>query len=79
MFFLFPYQNFCKSEKLVRLHQQAFIVYKILKMLMETFSQKFIVSNVILSILDDLKPKLSSSAIRGGQHERHSFSNSLNS
>ena len=42
-------------------HRQAFIMYKngeTLKMLMEMFCQKLIVSNVILAILDHLKPKI---------------------
>ena len=43
------------------LHLQAFIVYKNgenLKMLIEIFRQKLIVSNVILAFLDYLKPKI---------------------
>ena len=52
---------FANFEKLIRLHWQAFIVYKNgenLKMLIEIFCQKLIVSNVILAFLDHLKPKI---------------------
>ena len=45
----------------VRFHWQAFIVYKNgenLKILIEIFRQKYIVSNVILAFLDHLKPKI---------------------
>ena len=44
----------------IRLHWQAFIVYKNgenLKILIEIFGQKLIASNVILAFLDHLKPK----------------------
>ena len=46
---------------LIRLHQQVFIVYKKgenLKVLIEIFCQKNIVSNGILAFLDHLKPKI---------------------
>ena len=45
----------------IRFHWQAFTVYKNgenLKMLIEIFCQKVIVSNVILAFLDHLKPKI---------------------
>ena len=52
---------FVNFEKLIRFYRQAFIIYKNgenLKILKEIFSQKFIVSNVILALLDHLKPKI---------------------
>ena len=52
-FFSFLIKACVNFEKLVRFHWQAFIVYKNgenLKMLIEIFSQKLIVSNVILTI-----------------------------
>ena len=45
----------------VRFHRKAFIAYKNgehLKILIEIFCQKLIVSNVILVFLDHLKPKI---------------------
>ena len=52
---------FVNFENLIRFYRQAFIIYKNgenLKILKEIFSQKFIVSNVILALLDHLKPKI---------------------
>ena len=52
---------FVNFEKLIRFYRQAFIIYKNgenLKILKEIFSQKLIVSNVILALLDHLKPKI---------------------
>ena len=60
-FFSFVIKAFSNFEKLIRFHWQAFIVYKNrenLKMLIQVFCQKPIVSNVILIFL--LKPKFSS-------------------
>ena len=54
-------KSFANFEKLIRFHWQAFIVYKNgekLKMLIERFCQKIIVSDVILAFLDHLKPKI---------------------
>ena len=53
-------KRFLNFEKLIRFHWQAFIAYKNrenLKMLIEIFCQKLIVSNVILAFLGHLKPK----------------------
>ena len=52
---------FANFEKLIRFHWQAFTVYingENLKMLIEIFSQKLIVSNVHLVFLDHLKPEI---------------------
>ena len=60
--FLFPYQSVCIFEKLIRFHEQAFIVYKNgenLKILIEIFCQEVIVSNFIFGFLDHLEPKTS--------------------
>ena len=60
-FFSFLIKAFANFEKLIRFHWQAFIVYKNgenLKMLIEIFCQKLVVSNVILAFLDHLKPKI---------------------
>ena len=60
-FFSFLIKVFANFEKLIRFHWQAFIVYKNgenLKMLIEIFCQKLIVSNVILAFLDYLKSKI---------------------
>ena len=60
-FFLFPYQCVCKFWKIYKIHRQTFIVYKNgenLKILIEIFCQKLVVSNVILAFLDHLKPKI---------------------
>ena len=60
-FFLSPYQEFANFEKLTRFHWQAFTVYvngENLKMLIEIFRQKLIVSSIILAFLDHLKPKI---------------------
>ena len=57
-FFSLLIKAFANFEKLMRFHRQTFIVYKNgenLKMLMEIFCQKPIVSNVILAFLDHLK------------------------
>ena len=75
-FFSFLIKAFANFEKLIRFHWQAFIVYKNgenLKMLIEIFCQKLIVSNVILAFLDHLKPKISSSANHGGWHRAPPF------
>ena len=61
VFFSFLVKVFVNFEKLIRFHRQAFIVYKKgenLKMLIEIFCQKVIVSDVILAFLDHLKPKI---------------------
>ena len=61
VFFSFLIKAFANFEKLIIFHWQAFIVYKNgenLKMLIEIFCQKHIVSNVILAFLDHLKPKI---------------------
>ena len=53
---------FSNFEKLIRFRWQAFIVHKNrenLKMLIEIFCPKLLVSNVILAFLDHLKPKIS--------------------
>ena len=60
-FFSFLISAFPNFEKLVRFDWQAFIVYKNgenLKMLIEIFCQKLIVSNVIVAILDHLIGKI---------------------
>ena len=60
-FLSFLIKAFANFEKLIRFHWQAFIVYKNgenLKMLIEIFYQKLIVSNLILAFLDHLKPKI---------------------
>ena len=60
-FFSFFINAFEDFENLIRFHWQAFIVHKNrenLKMLIEIFCPKFIVSNVILAFLDHLKPKI---------------------
>ena len=52
---------FANFEKLIRFHWQAFIVYKNgenLKMMIEMFNQKLMVSNIIWAFIDHLKPKL---------------------
>ena len=75
-FFSFLVKVFENFEKLIRFHWQAFIVYKNgenLKMLIEIFCQKSIVSNVILAFLDHLKPKIFWSV----DIEHHPFSKSL--
>ena len=59
-FFSFLIKAFANLEKLMTLPWQAFTVYldgEGLKMLIEIFCQKLIVSNVILAFLDHLKPK----------------------
>ena len=51
-FFSFLIQAFVKSEKLIRLHHPAFIIYENgenLKILIEIFREKLIISNVILT------------------------------
>ena len=58
--FSFLIKVFVNFEKLIRFHWEAVTVYKNwenLKMLIEIFCQKLIVSNVILVFLDHLKPK----------------------
>ena len=60
-FFSFLIKAFANFKKLIRFRWQDFIVYKNrkkLKMLIEIFCQKLIVSNVILAFLDHLKPKI---------------------
>ena len=60
-FFSFLINAFANFEKFIRFHQKAFIVYKNdenLKVLIEIFCQKLIVSNVTLAFLDHLKPKI---------------------
>ena len=57
----FLMKAFVNFEKLIRLYQQAFIVCKNgenLKILIEIFRQKVIVSNVIMAFLNHLKPKI---------------------
>ena len=58
-FILILIKAFIKSKKLIRIHDQAFIICKDgenLKILMEIFLQKHIVSTIILAFLDHLKP-----------------------
>ena len=53
-------KRFSSFEKLIRFHWQVLIAYKNkenLKMLIEIFCQKLVVSNVVLAFLDYLKPK----------------------
>ena len=60
-FFSFLIKAFANFEKLIRFHWQAFIVYKNgenLKILIEIFCQKHIVSDIILAFLNYLKPKI---------------------
>ena len=60
-FFSFLIKAFANFEKLIKFHWQASIVYKNgknLKMSIEIFCQKPIVSNVILAFLYHLKPKI---------------------
>ena len=60
-FFSFLIKAFADFEKLIRIYLQAFVVYKNgenLKILIEIFCQKLIVSNVILAFLNHLKPKI---------------------
>ena len=60
-FFSFFIKTFEDFEKLIRFHWQAITVHKNgenLKMLIEIFCPKLIVSNVILAFLDHLKPKI---------------------
>ena len=55
------HRAFVSFEKLIGLHRQAFIVYKNgenLKILIEIFRQKHIVTNTILAFLGHLKPKI---------------------
>ena len=52
---------FANFQQLIRFHWQTFIENKNgenLKTLIEIFCQKLIVSNVILTFLDHLKPKI---------------------
>ena len=59
-FFSFLIKAFADFEKLIRFHGQAFTVHKNgenLKILIEIFCQKLIVSSVILAFLNHLKPK----------------------
>ena len=61
VFFSFFIKAFVNFKKLIRFHRQAFIVYKNgenLKILKKIFHFKIIVSDVILVVLDHLKPKL---------------------
>ena len=61
IFFSFLIKAFAGFEKLIRFYRQAFIVYKNgenLKMLIEMFCQKLVVSNVILAFLNKLKPQI---------------------
>ena len=60
-FFSFLIKAFANFEKLIRFYWQAFIVYKNrenVKMLIEIFCQRLIVSNVIVAFVDHLKPKI---------------------
>ena len=60
-FFSFLIKAFSNFEKLIRFLRQGFIVYKNgenLRMPIQIFCQKLIVSNVILAFLDHLKPKI---------------------
>ena len=59
VFFSFAIKAFVSFEKLIRFHRQAFIVYRNaenLKILIEIFRQKLLVSDVILAL--NLKPKM---------------------
>ena len=69
-FFSFLIKAFTNFEKLIRFHWQTLIVYKnreTLKMLIEMFCQKLIVSDVVLAFLDIWNLKFPSSVIHGGQ------------
>ena len=60
-FFSLVIKAFASFEKLIRFYQQAFTVYKNgenLKILIEIFRQKLLVSNVTLAFLDHLKSKI---------------------
>ena len=60
-FFSFLIKAFANFQKLIIVHRKASIAYKNrenLKMLIEIFLPKRIVSNVILTFLDHLKPKI---------------------
>ena len=64
-FFSFLIKAFANFEKLIRFHWQAFIVYKNgenLKILIEIFCQKLIVSSVILAFLNHWNLNFSSTA-----------------
>ena len=79
-FFSFLIKAFANFEKLIRFNWQAFIVYKNganLKMLIEIFCQKLIVSNVILAFLDIWNLKFSLSTNHGGWHRAPPFPKSL--
>ena len=61
VFSSFLIKAFANFVKLIRFHWQAFTVYKNgenLKMLIEIFCQKLMVSKVILALIDHLKPKI---------------------
>ena len=78
--FSFLIKAFVNFEKLIRFHWQAFIVYKNgenLKILIEIFCQKLIVSNVILAFLDHLKLKMFFVSQSVADIECLSFSKSL--
>ena len=60
-FFSFLSNAFANFEKLIRFHPQTLIVYKNgedLKIPIEIFCQKLIVSDVILAFIDHLKPNI---------------------
>ena len=70
-FFSFLIKAFANFEKLIRFYRQVFIVYKNaenLKILIEIFCPKLLVSNVISAFLDHLKPILFSPANHGDRH-----------
>ena len=70
VFFSFLIKAFANFEKLIWFHWQAFIVYKTgenVKVRIEIFCQKLIVSNVVSAFLD-WNVIFSSSANNGGRH-----------
>ena len=70
-FFSFLIKAFANFEKLIRFYRQVFIVYKNaenLKILIEIFCPKLLISNVISAFLDHLKPILFSPANHGDRH-----------
>ena len=74
-FFILFIKVFANFRKLIRFHCKAFIECKNgenLKMLIEIFCRKLVVSHVILIFLDHLEPKIFLADI-----ERHPFSKSL--
>ena len=75
-FLSFLIKAFANFEKLIRFYWQACIVYKNaenLKILIDIFCPKLLVSNVISAFLDHLKPILFSPANHGDRHRAPPF------